>query len=157
MALKRPLKRPQWNVRIETQVQEVILDQANHVGLPFATYVELLLAQVHGYDGPYLPEVTTDLPTAMPMDRTKELVATITADDCVDVGHDNSLKPIKLAEPLRDLMGERCRRELNVNYSAYVRAVLRIAAGVHVHGRGVQSSLDDITLPRGGGQLRRAS
>lgn len=157
MALKRPLKRPQWNVRVETQLQDVIQDQADRVGLKFATYVELLLAQIHGYDGPYLPEVAAELPTAMPMKRIRELVAAITRDDCVDVGHDNALKPIKLAEPLRDLMGERCRHDLDVNYSAYVRAVLRIAAGIHVQGRGVQSSLDDITLPRGGGQLRRAS
>lgn len=157
MALKRPLKRPQWNVRIDSQVLAVIQDQADHVGLPFATYVELLLAQVHGYDGPYLPEVAAELPTAMPMAQTKKLVAAITSDDCVEVGHDNTLKPIKLAEPLRDLMGDRCRHTLGVNYSAYVRAVLRIAAGIHVHGRGVQSSLEEIDLPRGGGQLRRAS
>lgn len=158
MALKRPLRRPQWNVRIEAGLQAEIKRQAEKVGLAFATYVEYLLAQAHCYDGQYLPEVTAPEETAQPMGRIREKVAALTADDCVQVGKDNAMKPIKLEEPLHDLIEERCRRELGVAYSAYIRAVLREAAGHTLPGHGEQSALDDLTLPRrrrGGVQLQK--
>lgn len=160
MALKRPLRRPQWNVRIESGLLADIKKQAEEVHLPFATYVEYILAQAHSYDGQYLPKVTAALKTAQPMDRIREKVAALTADDCVNVGKENTMKPIKLEEPLHDLIGERCRRELDVAYSAYIRAVLREAAGHTLPGHGEQPALDDLTVPRrrrGGTQLQKVS
>lgn len=156
--MAKPRRDPQripTNARLDLPIVRTLEDQAEEVDLKLLTYIEVVLAAAHGYSGTYLPEV--DL-SRMPLTATqlKRRTARLTASDCIDVSRDNQLKSMKIEEPLLDLI-RTTAADMGVAYSAYIRAILREAAGLKLPGRGVQSSLDDITLPRGGGQLRRAS
>ena len=156
--MAKPRRDPQripTNARLDLPIVRTLEDQAEEVDLKLLTYIEVVLAAAHGYSGKYLPEVDL-LPTPLSPEELQERTMHLTSEDCVDVSRDNELKSLKVEQPLLDLIKETASR-LGGAYSAYIRAVLREAAGLRLPGRGIQASLEEIALPRGGGQLRRAS
>lgn len=156
--MAKPRRDPQripTNARLDLPIVRTLGDQADEVGLKLLTYIEVVLAAAHGYEGKYLPQVAL-LPTPLTPQELQERTAHLTAAECVEVARDNKLQPLKVEEPLLDLI-KSTAAEMHVNYSAYIRAILREASGLSLPGRGIQSSLDEIDMPRGGGQLRRAS
>lgn len=153
---RRDPQRVRTNVRLELALVADLEVQAERVDLRLMTYLEVVLAQALGYAGKYLPEVAV-LPTPLSGDALRTRTRGLGASDCVPVRQDNHLQGVKVEEPLLEIIRARAV-DLDVQYTAYMRAILREAAGHTLPGYGEQPALDDLSLPsRGGVQLRKVS
>lgn len=151
----RPRRDPQrisTNAWMEMALLEDLTSQADKVGVALLTYIEIVLAEAHGYSGTYIPEIDL-LPTPITADALRERTAAITPADCLPPGRPNRRQPMKLEEPLRELVLQSAM-DLEVDHSSYVRAVLREAAGHTLPGRGVQTTLSDEWI---GGDQRQSA
>lgn len=116
-----------YNPRVETDVLDILRDQADSAQMQLAPYMELLVAEAHGYHGEYL-QILTQLPTAVPGDELRRRAAELTRDEVVPVAHDNTRKCFKVDKPLADEVQRRCA-ELDAAYADYLRAIFREATG----------------------------
>lgn len=105
--------------------------QAEAIHSPLATYMERVVALAHGFDSPFLPDPQLlPLPIAAKPRELQQLTDRIGEHDCIDLqpGVGRGTTKIQLDRALADRINARCD-ELDVAYTAYLRAVLRPAAG----------------------------
>lgn len=136
-----------YGSRLEETVYATLFEQASRVQVTFGSYLERVVALAHDYTGPFLPPPDlTPLPIALTVADLQERTETITAADCSPVtpGARSSVGFMRVDRELADRINARCD-QLDVDYAAYLRAVLRTAAGLdadsvrRVH---VQAELD---------------
>lgn len=146
------------NARLDMPIVRVLEKQAEATGMRLLTYIEVVLATAHGYSGEHL-EVMKSVPrTPITADELRKRTATLTGADCVNVSRDNKMQPLKIEEPLLDQIKARSIELGGVAYSAYIRAILRVATGTELPGRGDQPLLADAPVTRRGGTpLRKVS
>lgn len=159
MATRRGPRRIPTNARIDLPIVHVLETQADDLGLPLLTYIEVVLAAAHDYTGKRLPEMQK-IPLTPITAKTLQLrTSSLTPQDCVEVSRDNKMQPLKIEEPLLDHIRARAKELGGVAYTAYIRAVLRVATGKDLPGRGEQPSLRDLPISQrgGGAPLRRVS
>lgn len=124
-----PLNRDRYafNPRVETDVLDILREQADSAQMQLAPYMELLVAEAHGYHGEYL-QLLTQLPSAVPAEELRRRTTDLTADECTPVPHDNARKWFQVDRPLADQVQRRCE-ELDAAYADYLRAIFREATG----------------------------
>ena len=116
---------------LEAPVLDGLKRQAQEIHSPLATYMERVIALAHGFDSPFLPDPQLlPLPIAAEPEDLQRQTERISEDDCIDLwpGVDRATASFHLDRALADRINARCD-ELDVAYAAYLRAVLRPAAG----------------------------
>jgi len=116
---------------LESPVRDALARQARDLHSPFATYVERVISLAHGFTSPFLPDPQLfPLPIVSTPDELRRHTSAIDVHECVPLtpGVDNAKAKVTLDRELADRINARCE-ELDVAYSAYLRAVLRPAAG----------------------------
>lgn len=105
--------------------------QAEAIHSPLSTYMERVVALAHGFDSPFLPDPQLlPLPMVAKPEELRRHTEHIDETQCVDLqpGVGRGAAKIQLDRALADRINARCD-ELDVAYAAYLRAVLRPAAG----------------------------
>lgn len=135
-SMGRPRGRPRLNVdyhvynpALERPLVEELQRQADTVGLALAPYMDLLVSEAHEYHSDYLPELTAELPIRISMDELRRTTALLATEDCTPVLNPNQRRRVRLERPLANRIDRRCR-ELDVEYTFYLRTILRHAAGM---------------------------
>lgn len=128
--------------------------EAAAAGLPISAYLESVISDAHDYHGPYLP--TTPLSLAVGHDELRARTAAIERSGDLGPVGPAEYRTVRLDRPLANQINARCD-ELDIAYSDYLRAVLRIAHGhtpKSLRAAGVQDRLE---FGRGVGSHQRAS
>lgn len=120
-------ERHAFNPSVESDVLDILRDQADSAQMQLAPYMELLVAEAHGYHGEYL-QILTQLPTAVPAEELRRRAAELTPDECTPVPVGHPRKWFKVDKPLADEVQRRCD-ELDAAYADYLRAIFREATG----------------------------
>jgi len=155
---RRTPPRTPTNARLDLPIVRVLEAQAEEAGMALLTYIEVVLATAHGYSGRHLPVMESVPRTPITAEQLRDRTRGLTAADCVDVSRENKMQPLKIEEPLLDEIKARSRELGGVAYSAYIRAILRVATGGRLPGRGDQPFLGDAPVShQGGTALRRVS
>ena len=148
----RAVPRDIFHPRLEVEVVRELREQADQVELPLATYMEHVIAEAHGYTGPYLAGL--DLPTRISARQLRRRVAALRADRCPTTGNPSSVRGVRLDSPLANMVRDKAAA-LGVARIAYLAAVLRLAAGSPSSGTSSQLELGiDITSSKGERRLR---
>lgn len=116
-----------FNPTVELDVIEALADQAATVQMKLAPYLELLVAEAHGYHGEYLAELTA-LPARVNGEGLRKLVQGLGTEDLTPVAGPAVRKCLLVDRPLADAVTARCD-ELDARYADYLRAIFREAAG----------------------------
>lgn len=144
-----------WKVRVSPEMHRALDPFLEQSGMGLGVYVEYVLAAAHDYHGPYMRDLDLPLPMAVDLDTLRSKVERITRDDCISViPAYNVQKWVRGDRPLADKVDEICLDLGDVPRADYIRAVISIAVGYGVHGRGVQTPLSDELM---GGATRRRS
>lgn len=125
---RRSVARVQANVALESAAADILRDQAEHAGMYTVTYLDHVISHAHRYSGPYLQDVSV-LPEDLRLERLRRSVPRISTQSCTPAHQPAPRLFVKIDEPLADRLKERARG-LGVHYTDYLRAVLRLAAGV---------------------------
>lgn len=133
----RPLGRPRINrVRytyrptLEAVVVERLREQSAQASDLPTTYLERVIGLAHGYTSPYIRPTLTQLPAQARAERLREHVRRLTPQQCgpKPARVPTVITTIRLDEALGDRVDAWCR-DHGVDYSSYLRSILRLAAG----------------------------
>lgn len=117
-----------FNPTFETVVYDRLATQARSVGLSTATYVELLVAEAHGYFGQYLATLDS-LPAPVSATTLRELRASRTGGDYDDgLDRDSRRMSFCVDQELADRI-DAITEELGISYATYLRQILYDATG----------------------------
>lgn len=138
---------------MERDVDHILRGQAQTAGMTYAAYLELLISEAHDYHGQYLQELSV-LPAAIQADELRLRTASIRPSDCRGIGSDRAGRAIiRVDRPVANLIEARCD-DLDAQFSEYLRAILREAAG---NPQPVTHSQLSLSLEGQEGGLARAS
>lgn len=140
--------------RVEPDLADALNDLAGAAGLSFGRYLTYVISEAHGYRGKYLQELAVPLPLKPSPAEFRRRSASLTPGDCTPVTAKGVPAHVRVDRPVADMIQQRVDA-LGCQYSAYIRAILRIAAGHDRPGRGVQTTLSDDLI--GGVERRRSA
>ena len=138
---RRSVSRVQANVALEAAAADVLHDQAGSAGMYTVTYLDHVISHAHRYSGPYLQDISA-LPDDLRLERLRRAVPRISSQSCTPAQRPAPRLAVKIDAPLADRLKERARG-LGVHYTDYLRAVLRLAAGVSAAGDQLQWRLEE--------------
>lgn len=141
--------------RIEPDLADALQVNAQMAGLSLGGYLTHVLSEAHGYRGRFLQELPAPLPMALAPELLRERTAALTIDDCTPVIGKGVPTHVRVDRPVADRIQARVDHLGCASYSAYVRAIFRVAAGHDQRTRGVQTFLSDELM--GGVQRRRSA
>ncbi len=117
---------------IEAQVIDRLVKQSAEAGIPKTTYLERVVSLAHGFESPFLRPTMQPLPTAVDAQELQAYVAELRSspERCTPVRSDvpTRVALLRLDEELGERINAWCD-EHDVDYAAYVRSILRLAAG----------------------------
>lgn len=116
-----------FNPTVEVELVELLSDQAATVQMQLAPYMELLVAEAHGYHGEYLAQLSA-LPARVSAHELRESVSGLSADALHPIAAPGVRKTVRLDRPLAEEVQRRCD-ELDAQYADYLRAIFREATG----------------------------
>lgn len=123
-----------YGPRVELSLLTELQERSAALGLSLSRYCDAVLATAHGFVSPYLPDLDGYMDVSGEELRDYAESAMEHGDGVVRNGPVHRLK-MHADEPLAAEVAQRCG-ELEMPYTDYARALLRVAVGYPVDGSG---------------------